>query len=75
MDFTEFQIPDRINADEKKIGVGRVERDEVPDVGFEAADFLSARIERMNQADLIPRERVVRIAGALGQCNRGYHAA
>jgi hypothetical protein len=32
-----------------------MKRDEVADVGFEAADLLAARVERMDQSDLIAR--------------------
>src|ERR1700687_3895476 len=49
----EFQIARRIDADEKQIGVIRMEGNEVSNVSFKAADLLSTGIERMNQADLV----------------------
>ena len=53
--LSQFQLARRVYADEEDIGVNRMKRDEVADVGLEAADLLAARVERMDQADLIAR--------------------
>ena len=53
--LSQLQIARRVHADKEDVGVGRMEGDEVADVGFEAADLFAARIERMDQADLVAR--------------------
>src|SRR5579859_3627467 len=75
MNFPEFQIAERIDADEQQIGVRRMERDEVADIGLEAADFLTPRIERMDQADLISGLSIACVACAQCQRQCRRHAA
>ncbi len=53
VNFPELEIPRRIHADEENIGIGRMKGDEIADVGFETADLFTARIEWMDQADLV----------------------
>ena len=66
----ELQVARRIHADEEQVGVSWMKRDEVADVGLEAADFFAARIERMDQADLIARLDAAGVARSQrqGQC-------
>ncbi len=42
-----------------------MKRDEVANIGFEPSDLLAARIERMDQADLIPLPGMRFVPGAL----------
>ena len=53
MNLAELEFADRIDADEQHVGVGGMKRDEVADVSFESADLLAARIEGMDEADLV----------------------
>src|SRR5262249_10983191 len=64
VNLAELQITPGIDADEKKIGVARMEGDEVANVGLKTTDFLTAGIKGMNQADLISRVNVAGVAGA-----------
>jgi hypothetical protein len=43
-----------------------MKRDEIANIGFQAANLLAARIKRMNQTDLITAVGVPR---ALGKCH------
>ncbi len=52
-----------------------MEGDEVADVGFQPADLFAARVERMDQADLIALRGVADVAGTLRQCDSRDHAA
>ncbi len=72
--FTEGEVTDRIHADEQDVGVVRMEGDEVADIGLEPADLLAARIEGMEQADLIAWPNAACIAGAQRQCDGRGHA-
>src|SRR5882757_1694157 len=54
VDFSEGQIARGIHPDEEKIGVRRMEGDEVTNVGLQPSNLFAARIKRMNQANLIP---------------------
>src|SRR3982074_2954286 len=53
VNLAKLAIARRIDADKKKIGIFRMEGNEVSDVSLKASDLLAARIKRMNQADLI----------------------
>ena len=67
---SQFQFAARVHADEEDVGVGRMERNEIANVCFEAANLFAARIERMDQADLVTRFDPVGISRAQrqGQC-------
>ena len=51
--LSQLQVARRVDADKEDVGVNGMKRDEVADVGFEAADLLAARVERMDEADLV----------------------
>ncbi|WP_244434660.1 hypothetical protein [Afipia sp. P52-10] len=47
------KIADRVDADEKDIRIRRMEGNEIADIGFQPAHFLSARVERVNETYLV----------------------
>ncbi len=67
VNLAKLEIARRIDADKQKIGVRRMEGNEVSNVGLKTSDLLAARIERMNQADLISGFDAVRITCAQRQ--------
>jgi hypothetical protein len=61
------EIARGIDADKEKIGVIRMEGNEVSNVSLKTSDLLASRIERVNQADLISGFGAVRVTSAQRQ--------
>jgi hypothetical protein len=61
------EIARRIDADKEKIGVIRMEGNEVSNVSLKTSDLLASWIERVNQADLISGFGAVRVTSAQRQ--------
>ena len=55
MYLAERQLAGGVHADQEQVGIFGMKRDEVADIGLETADFFPARIERMDQADIVTR--------------------
>ena len=52
LNAAEVEVAHGVDPDEQHPRVVRTERDEVPDIGFQAADFLPAHIERMHEGNI-----------------------
>src|SRR6201991_1335110 len=75
VNLAELEVAARIHADKEQVGVGGMEGDEVADVGFETADLFTARIERVNQADLVTRLDARGVARSQRESQCRSHAA
>jgi hypothetical protein len=69
VDLTEREVANGVNSDKEQIRVSRMKRDEVANIGLKPAHLLTARVERMKQADLISLPARRRISCALRECH------